>query len=348
MSQFDTSEYKITYLLGAGASAKVLPTVKATANTEGMAQAFINFGKKLSVDFGTKSKYKAYLKHFVEDLNWLADHSNKFGTPDTFAKYLYLHQDKNNLDKLKNTLSLYFTYEQTINGKIDDRPLIFLTTILQDGKSFPKNIKILNWNYDFQLQFAAEGFKEEHFDFTRGYETTPPLIGYYPPLGYAETENYTYDISNISMVHLNGIAGFYFFGQEQTIRNYYLENRAKNFDDLFDKLLENRQRKSNLLTFAWEEKTAAAFYLKNRIAKAVNIIEETNILVVIGYSFPFFNRIIDKQIFEALKTSGKLKKIYYQDPYRSGDFLRNQFDLPKDIEILHVENVDNYFVPMEL
>jgi hypothetical protein len=29
---------------------------------------------------------------------------------------------------------------------------------------------------------------------------------------------------------------------------------------------------------------------------------------VIGYSFPFFNREIDKQIFESLKGSGRLKK----------------------------------------
>ncbi len=79
------------------------------------------------------------------------------------------------------------------------------------------------------------------------------------------------------------------------------------------------------------------------------MIKGTTILVVIGYSFPFFNREVDKKIINNIKKSGNLfKKIYYQDPIKDGQQLRSQFDIKAGhVEIVHIKDTTNFFVPFE-
>lgn len=69
-----------------------------------------------------------------------------------------------------------------------------------------------------------------------------------------------------------------------------------------------------LLSFAWEDETndTKKIFLEKRMPIAKAIAEKTDILVVIGYSFPFFNRKIDDEIFKAMKQ--RLFKIYLRDP----------------------------------
>ena len=150
------------------------------------------------------------------------------------------------------------------------------------------------------------------------------------------------------MVHLNGIAGFYYYEQTACILNNFLNQKPKDINELIEKVTNDSERKHNLLTFAWERDTEAARLLHKRMDIAKAIITDSDILIIIGYSFPFFNRAIDKQLFEALTASGKLKKIIYQDPYKTGEFLKKQFELSDDIEILHTTDKDNYYVPNEL
>lgn len=348
MDTFDTSEFKVTYLLGAGASANVLPTVKATTATVGLSQSFRNFADSLKSNSTISVSYKGFVESLAKDLIWLADNSDKFGTPDTFAKFLYL-QKRDELKRLKHALSFYFTVEQFINNKFDDRALSFLTTVMQTGNIFPTNIKILNWNYDFQMQLAGEVFRREEFHYGGAWVHSPPLIGYYPSLGIEMNVNYNQlDLRDVSMVHLNGIAGFYFYEQTGAILNNFLNQKPKDINELIEKIRTDSEHKHNLLTFAWEKETEAAYYMRKRLPLAKAIIADTDILVVIGYSFPFFNRDIDKEIFEALKASPKFKKILFQDPFKTGDFLRNQFSLSDDIEIKHITEKDNYYVPIEL
>jgi hypothetical protein len=85
----------------------------------------------------------------------------------------------------------------------------------------------------------------------------------------------------------------------------------------------------------------------SNIEIAKEIIIGSDILVIIGYSFPFFNREIDKEIFNVLCQTG-LKKIYYQDKFKSGDFLRSQFDLERSIELLTIDKTDQLYIPIEL
>lgn len=77
------------------------------------------------------------------------------------------------------------------------------------------------------------------------------------------------------------------------------------------------------------------------------MIAQTTIVVVIGYSFPFFNREYDKQIFEQLKEEKTCRKIYYQDPVLNGQQLKSQFNLSPQIDIVHIDGTNNFYVPFE-
>lgn len=76
------------------------------------------------------------------------------------------------------------------------------------------------------------------------------------------------------------------------------------------------------------------------------MVSGTTILVVIGYSFPFFNREVDKQIFNELNNR-VLKKIYFQDPVLNGKQLISQFGLSDNLKIEHIERTENFHIPFE-
>jgi hypothetical protein len=124
-----------------------------------------------------------------------------------------------------------------------------------------------------------------------------------------------------------------------------------------------------LITFAWEKDSETKKSLINSYEIAKEIIKDTTILVIIGYSFPFYNREVDNMIFDVLKPS--LKKIYYQDPEIDGEFLRSRYNLPSatkpntdkisnpnvahifrgitpTLTIEHIENTDQFYIPVEL
>ncbi len=276
----------------------------------------------------------------TKNLKWLADGTDEFGTPDTYAKYLFLSNTPD-LEKLKNSLSAYFIFEQLLNKKFDTRASIFLTTIIQERLIFPERIRILSWNYDFQIQLAAEVFIEERYIMGDGASVhSPGLLQYFPGLG-----NNNYSVSNqTSLVHLNGIAGAFCNQGFHRLNSIYEKKENRTIDNILQLLTTPVFNQGNLLSFAWENNETS----QNRFEYVKKVALNTDILVVVGYSFPFFNRQIDKEIFSQLKEGGRLKKIYFQDPYKSGNFLQNQFNLPDSIEIKNIVEKDSYFIPMEL
>jgi hypothetical protein len=348
MDLFATSNYKATYIIGAGASAKALPIIKKTDYTKSLTDCLSELSKELM------DKRKTYHENFEDveriatNLEWLATNSKKFGTPDTFAKYLHL-KDKEALLKLKETLSFYFSYEQIINNKIDDRVLIFLTSIIQTNPVFPPNIKILNWNYDSQFQLASNEFANEEFYIGDGSVSRyrPSAINYYPRLGRTRIMEVR-DIEELNLVHLNGIAGYYYHQERYMVLNDRFNSTENRMSDILKALKQGKE--NTTLSFAWEqaEFRRGEILVGDSLEVAKKVVEGTEIVVIIGYSFPFFNRLVDKQIFEVFKASDRLKKIYFQDPYRKGDFLKGTFDLPETVKIESIDYADAYFIPTEL
>jgi len=297
---------KITYLLGAGASANALPTVKTNGLKPSLADSLnmmANFLEKELID----KTHKEFVNHLIKNFREIAHQSNRFGTPDTFAKSLYLQEKYKELDYLKEAIIFYFTIEQILNRKIDERPLVFLTTVMENQFTFPHQIKIISWNFDFQIQLAANEYQKEEFIVGAGASSHNRLISYYPSLGGSTDTNLQNDIS---MIQMNGIAGFY--SKDSNIQNYFLKPPT-DLNDLFKRIKDGYNHKTNLLTFAWEKNTVTGGLLRQRISIAKRLAAGTEILVVIGYSFPFFNREYDKEIFHAMKKSEiKLKRYIFK------------------------------------
>ena len=70
---------------------------------------------------------------------------------------------------------------------------------------------------------------------------------------------------------------------------------TKTISEFLSQSVKQIENNFNLLTFAWESQNHQRF--SNSLELSKEIIKGSEILVVIGYSFPFFNREIDKEIF---------------------------------------------------
>jgi len=334
---------KITYLFGAGASATALPLVKSDIdhNIEGLPDAFRRVGEQIMKDFQDPKLIDPATK-LKNDLEWLAERSEKFNTVDTFAKYCYLKK-REDLQKVKKILSAYFTIDQIINKKTDNRYLVFLTSILESSYQFPDNIKILNWNYDNQFQIASNMFTVEAIEFPKPdtFIQSDSLIPYYPSIGMF-TSPHASEYEKYSLVHLNGIAGYYKNSEGYTLN---LIKESLSIQDFLKNSIEAINENQHFISFGWEE--APIKKESESINLSKTIIAGSEILVVIGYSFPFFNRQVDKEIINQLVSTG-LKKIYYQDRFRNGEFLYSQFNLKKPLEIENYDKVDQFLIPSEL
>ena len=80
-------------------------------------------------------------------------------------------------------------------------------------------------------------------------------------------------------------------------------------------------------------------------------ISDARILVIIGYTFPFFNREIDREIFSNMPN---LEKIYVQDPNADKVKVSLKSILPVDKFSVLVKDenlifdITNFFLPPEL
>ncbi len=110
---------------------------------------------------------------------------------------------------------------------------------------------------------------------------------------------------------------------------------------------------STNIHFAWENDDIPL----NTRELAKEATKATNILVVVGYSFPVFNREIDRDIINNMKN---LEKIYFQIPTEDIDGVIERFRAIKDFEpiekrlqeqgrrfIEKITNKDEFFIPYE-
>jgi hypothetical protein len=344
---------KITYLLGAGASYNALPIVNQMYSrmTDTILWFETSSFRALSTltanghIIGPNPNNNLRIKKILTDLKWLQEQCNteKNFSIDTFARKLDLSGNKNDYIKLKNILSLYFTLEQ--RRKLPDvRYDNFWASILKSATEFPNNINILSWNYDFQLELTYQDFF--------GHDS---LKASRELLNIASQETDLIDLPDsgqFGIFKLNGSATF----DIKDIANRdtkYLIDKFKSSDmaefitqamETYENLCEKSKLYINHLSFAWEHKTGNAFYkcLKESVCN-------TEILVVIGYSFPFFNRDIDKLILNEY-MSDTLRKVYFQSP--DAEDIRERFlaindSLPTKDLVLR-KDIKQFTLPNEL
>lgn len=351
----------ITYLLGAGASFEALPIVDQIPKRLGV---FANDFRINSFEFTIKNEQKSNIaeehlskfdlideqrieyekiKKFYNDIVWLKEESNKHTSIDTFAKKLYLQKNKPSLKKLKYILSCFFIYEQTFN--FDKRYDSFFASILESLTEIPNNVKILSWNYDSQLEIAFSNFTNNTIENSRD------------DLNIFSKGNSLTSLKKdkkFSVFKINGTTNVKTNNNEiyDLVKNYNIDkvNLVSSFLEIYSSRKLFSTHIPNM-SFAWENfNEELKFYNDLR-----NSVENTDILIVIGYSFPFFNRKIDKFILDSMDN---LKKIYVQDPSNAEDIIEKIKGLIPDKDANHEGYLgpiiyqkktftDQFFIPIE-
>jgi exonuclease VII small subunit len=324
----------ITYLFGAGASAKALPVVGAIPeeldrvaklfNTHYDISSKIDLGNSITKNLSEcQSELELAMKRLVPIIK-------NHASVDTYAKKLYLQGNQKELTRLKVILSIFFTVLQSEGIKFEPRYDSFFASILEKLDDFPKNVKVLSWNYDQQFEMAYA----EYLDSKQSLQKASKKLNVITKQNWGSIWKSSED--GFCIIKLNGSTGFvndtangipFLLTEEKShepttpndstphyynrrLFPYVINNLVEKYARIMSLFEENPgyvDHSIPLLSFAWEKENHED---KSIINEAMTKTENTDILVVVGYSFPYFNREIDKQI---INNMPNLTKIYIQD-----------------------------------
>lgn len=320
---------KITYLFGAGASYNAVPILNS------LSDLMIKSGSYLKISapqiFGhihnpiDRNGFNNFMK-FAENLINLGENARDYGTLDTYAKKLHLNSEVEELKKLKFLVSIFFTIwqghlhtifplkEENENGqrvkfqKIDSRYKSLVSNFLLENDSLnnpslDRNINFISWNYDHQLESALNLFTKSGLDFN-----SLNLIYPFTPL----SNNH----ENMMINHLNGVSNFWknnigdVESMFDTTSLETIQNVSRRIGEIYKS--DNFNKAYTFINYSWDDDS-------RKISHAEMILNQTDILVIIGYSFPTFNRAIDSRLLSGKNNS--FDKIIYQDPNASKELL---------------------------
>jgi hypothetical protein len=342
----------ITYFLGAGASYNSNPIQKELSNK--MMQLANKYLPEEKKDFTTsKPPDLSSQENILWDIGYFGNKAIQYGSIDTYAKKLIFSGSPQELERLKLAVSIFFTLWQFTDDielkdperysdiEIDRRFIQLLASVLnKTNDHFPSlqdNIRFVTWNYDLQIEFAYKAF-------------CPEGATWKDVVQNLRSQTFDNKAGEIQICHLNGYHGF-----------YSTPSGEKNILDLIDSkdvntnlnkisYLYNSQNHGTAditrhIHFAWE---ADPSNTADALEQAKRIFSKTDILVIIGYSFPYFNKDIDKQLFD--KLIGRRTIIHYQDPKASEEIISHFVYLGTKETKLEIRPIseDGFFRPYEI
>lgn len=336
---------KVTYLFGAGASIHALPILNAMPKRMEEQIEFIKHKAEhlLSIINQENDKHITPQESvYIEDLKWLSDNSAEHASVDTFAKKLHLHKNTSDLIKLKNCLSAFLLLEQ-LRNPVDPRYDTFFATLMENDFVMPNNLNIISWNYDIQFELAYRLFTNSN-----------DLVSAQDNLGvYLKSHDNRPVNEKFGIYKLNGSSMVYTANNAKLNKVYSNapsgELSIETLKEIFTSYCvfkNNCNEYNHGLSFAWEDEFTNAGK-KNIVAITKEKTIETEILVVIGYSIPFFNRSIDRDI---IQNMGRLEKVYFQSPEAEAlierfTSIRNDLD-PRMLK--PIKNCEQFHLPNEL
>ena len=354
----------IVYMLGAGASFHALPIV---SNLNSRFKIFCDH----ILDYNQKYS-EARFVYLKREIAILLEKISSHYTIDTYARKLYLKNPAvdTNSDYIQilKFLSAYFLYEQLtidINSecnrylknlyepvkgttKIADQSLLneldyrydsFFATILENSEEgelvIPKNFSILSWNYDFQVEKAYMNFSGNSLDDTLNQFK---VDGINHKLGGEPKKTF--------LTKLNGTAAFVKDGKYTNLFDFKTHTLNEESLDILSKILSSpRSEFDTGMRFAWQDDE----FSKRAIKQSQIRIRDADIVVIIGYSFPYFNRSIDRLLFKEAGTLIRLPKVYIQGCENDVKSVINRFKgIRSDINAIPFVELDQFLIPNEL
>lgn len=304
-----------------------------------------------------RPEYEKLSNDLRNDISMLEGDIKTHASIDTLARKFYLNNETKKLSFIKFLIDILFTHEQYLEG-LDPRYDLLFATLLEKGTKrnlvYPENISFISWNYDLQIENALYNFNQDFKDKNPSASIETFREVYYIFFEGCKVEDELddgkKDLIRMPVFKLNGTAGRF----DQLPLQLVFMNKLKERFTIDDRMLDNSfyihildsySYFSNIIykpsiSFAWEKEESRI------LKKCLQVLNETDILVVIGYSFPTFNRKIDRLLLE--RFSGK---IYLQVPLDNYEQVRTRIEAlaanKSSVEILPVKSLDEFYIPPE-
>lgn len=322
---------KIVYYLGAGASWHALPVI---SEMEERFEAFLDFFKfyhefeASSIDFSLLDPNLLKI-----DLKWdtILTSLEEEPTIDTLARIAYLSENSELVFEIKQFLSAYLFWEQTISI-IDSFPRVFhnLALALQIRINNPRDRDKKNRNLDFRYTSLFSSFCNARFEMNEEmsviswnydsqveislaktfgiYEYCQKLISEGDDRSIQELneEKFTQLFERFNFIKLNGNISTTNRTWELPLKFDVVNNEEAiiaEYDKIWNLIFKDEDYPSNI-HFAWENSEIVD---ANR-EKAKTLMAEADYIVVIGYSFPQYNSEIDEEIWSHVKPHSQSHK----------------------------------------
>ena len=341
---------KTIYYLGAGASyglrdnntKAIIEGIPVVAEIPFEFDAFRNYIANAEIPKGYISIWGMYQtsqadaerskEYMLRDIDNLIQGIKEHATIDTYARKLFLTRRLRDFEQLKAVLCAFFIWEQ-LEHKPDGRYDTFFANVLKEQTlDLPESISIISWNYDSQLEIAYEAYK---------IKTSLPIYEKNIDTEWPKFKN------KGLVFKVNGSATFANLQIVTTIKKDELAPMAVQLIQIYansraDTHLLGFQFRTHI-SFAWENSPNN----DNMIKSIQEATKDTEQVVVIGYSFPFFNRETDRRIFSGMPN---LKKIYIQDinPDAVNQSIHAVIPLEYKGDIVQIANCSQFYLPNEL
>lgn len=308
---------KVTYLLGAGASAHAVPTsAYMNSSIRVFLDELISVRGKVNLPLVEPAAMDEMLTRMTEEASVLWSELKEHKNVDVYGRQLYLTHQLAKSRQLKALVSAFLIFHQLENG-IDKRYDQFLANILDKNDklevNFPMELLLLSWNYDFQLEMAASSYLRQNFT-----DKIQELMSFFPRVQVQDLEREM--LNKFSVIKLNGtVAGtlpdeINFLPltlavkpvenhPAETLRKIRLAEAIAHYNRYSDK---KSNAVSNIM-YAWEVSSIQKRMRSYLKYKSYN----TDVLVVVGYSFPTFNRRFDRELLANMQL---LKEVCIQAP----------------------------------
>jgi hypothetical protein len=368
---------QITYFFGAGASYHAIPTIDGLPDRIKNLILFlqdilekVEAGNIYSETYQKLNSQKETLTTLIIELNWLVDASDPHQTVDTLAKKFYVQRDDISLCRLKRALMIYFFFEQNISfpnysekknehelllDKRYDNLIASIAERNETGVNFKDHIKIITWNYDLQIDFAIKNY----------------FPGKFVTLNKVKNDNHIHPNQNsynkgaegllnkFAVIKLNGnaflddafknnghdgvtVSDFRF--QEKNISEEdILGNFLVDYGKIFPQGVNSNHEVYRYFNFAWEKDDKYPGH-QNVISEAIKIINATKVLIIVGYSFPYFNSEIDKQLFANCNPNQIIIQDLFPEQIKERLLqLLPQNNIPFDVSKIKMMSLGKYF-----
>ena len=221
-------------------------------------------------------------------------------------------------------------YAGKVMVRFDRRRSPFMAGLDEQGRlSMPTNLRVISWNYDIQFEKAFAGFLQQG-DIAEAANALQVFPG-------VPKERCCRDL--FSVFKINGTASMEDGKESGRLHTSYAQYLRADLKDALESALgfheqDSPEQLDPYLTFAWED--------DGRRNDMLNLIVPVNTLVVVGYSFPLFNRDVDRNVLQRLSS----KELYVQVGEDGHAVKERVIGLGIDAaRVKIVDDVDQFFVP---